>query len=592
MGNVGEIEVRGLKEATPFELAQDLLCLSGERFDLAEYPYLKAVYNTRANRVGLFTGRQVSKSTTLASKLILNAVCHPGCVQVYVAPLQEQAMVFAQQRLRDFIGGSPIVRDCFFEGPGKIDQVLRRVFNAGNSMITLGYAQRTADRLRGQSVKDGKMHSVIDPQTGEQIEVGGAQITFDEVQDSLPEIFPVIEEMAFRAKSPRFWYCGTPKSMNNQMEGMRSRSTGAEWGVRCQALGCKKWNLSWTEKNIGNTGVICEFCGAALNTNADGRWIVARKMDLHRGRDAKVTMETYRVPQLIVKPVMDRKVKWLELLEKLRTYSTEKFRNEVLGLPHDSGSVPVTLEQLHACCDETRPNQVPNPSRNRYPPLVMGVDWAFNGENSYTFVSIGGYNPFPGRYDVYYWKIFKGIETDPLYQIDWIVKAASYAGVQLLGCDWGCGQVQNLQLINRLGDDRVIQMWHTGMQGSGSARTSRVKWDPKVRKWHLARTRVLTDVFEMVRTRQISFPRGSECGELFDNFLAVSLEYNDKTNTQKYVNVKPDDGLHSVCYGTIAGEFLIRGDFKGHAGSVTTSEGAASDVWNESPNAVTDSLYH
>ena len=196
MDNVGEIEVRGVKEATPFELAQDLLCLSGERFDLSEYPYLKAVYNTRANRVGLFTGRQVAKSTTLASKLVVNAVCHPGSVQVYVAPLQEQAMVFAQQRLRDFISGSPIVRDCFFEGPGKIDQVLRRVFNAGNSMITLGYAQRTADRLRGQSVKDGKMQSVVDPRTGELIEVGGAQLTFDEVQDIMPEVFPVVEEMA------------------------------------------------------------------------------------------------------------------------------------------------------------------------------------------------------------------------------------------------------------------------------------------------------------------------------------------------------------------------------------------------------------
>jgi hypothetical protein len=122
---------KGMMAATPFELAQDLLCLSGEPFNLKEYPYLKAVYNTRASRVGIFTGRQVSKSTTLSSKLVLNAVCHPGSVQVYIAPLQEQAMVFATQRLRDFISGSPIIRDCFFEGPGKVDQVLRRVFSAG-----------------------------------------------------------------------------------------------------------------------------------------------------------------------------------------------------------------------------------------------------------------------------------------------------------------------------------------------------------------------------------------------------------------------------------------------------------------------------
>lgn len=577
--------------ATPFQLAQDLLCLGGERFDLSDYPYLEAVYNTRASQVGLFTARQIAKSTTLASKLTLNAVCHPGCVQVYVAPLQEQAMVFAQQRLRDFISGSPVIQECFFDGPGKVDQVLRRVFNAGGSMISLGYAQRTADRLRGQSVKDGKMFRSRDPHTGEQIEIGGAQITYDEIQDILPDIYPVVNEMAFRAKAPRFWYCGTPKSMNNPMEGFRQRSTGADWAVRCQATGCKKWNLDWTEKNIGDHGVICEFCGAPLNTNADGRWVVARKMDLDKGRNATVTMESYRIPQLIVKPVMDRKSKWLELLDKLRNYSTEKFRNEVLGLPYDSGSVPVTLEQLRACCDDDRKNEVPNPAKRHYPPLVMGVDWAFNGENSYTFVTIGGFNPFPAKFDVFYWKIFKGVETDPLYQVDWIVKAMNYAGIQLAGCDWGCGQVQNLQLINRLGDDRIIQMWHTGLQGTGAGRAARVKWDPKVRKWHLARTRVMTDVFEMVRTRQITFPKSEECGELFDHFMANSLEYNDKTNVQRYVNVKPDDGFHSVCYSTIAGEFLVRGDFKGHMGSSTHADGAARDVWNEEPDEATDGLY-
>ena len=858
-----------LLQATPFQLAQDLLCLGGEPFKLEDYPYLRAVYNTRASRVGLFTGRQVSKccscnelvrmgdgtvkrivdikigeivlsesqgisvpaivtnvfgvrkrkcikvwldsyecftvtpehrirvqdgfeeaeylkpgdrvmsfkkpvggqlhtfetvhaiadageldtvdievsgsstfvlangvvvhnSTTLASKLVLNAVCHPRSVQVFVAPLQEQAMVFAQQRLREFIAGSPIVQRCFFQGPAMVDQVLRRVFNTG-SMISLGYAQRTADRLRGQSVKDGQMHTYVDPRTGETVEVGGAQIMFDEClatgtlvetpegpqfiedlkvgdtvwapysdvltvpdevlavtykgqrqtyevqfedgtilrctenekfltdcgwkylvelaplngtlvphnmgpsflllapdnslkyvqlvkatpykvedvwdittkhyhtffangiavhncQDIFPEIYPVVEEMAFRARAPRFWYCGTPKSMNNPMEGFRQRSTGAEWAVKCLAMGCGHWNLEWTEKNIGNTGVVCEQCGQPLNTNL-GQWVVAKKMDIHLGRNAKTTMESYRVPQLIVKPVMDRPTKWLELLEKFRTYSNEKFRNEVLGLPANTGSQPVTIDQLRACCVADRPNEMPNPRSKRYPSLVMGVDWAFNGENSYTFVTIGGYNPFPSRFDVFYWKIFKGLETATDYKEDWFVKAAQYSNVQLLGCDWGCGQAQNLHLINRLGEDRIIQLWHTALNGAGAARAARVKWDPKVRKWHLARTRVLTDTFEMVRTKQITFPRESECTELFDHFLAEFLEYNEKTNTQKYVNVAPDDGLHSVTYAAIAGEFLLRGDFKGHMGSDTQSDASQSDLWNEAPDPQLDSMY-
>jgi hypothetical protein len=234
---------------------------------------------------------------------------------------------------------------------------------------------------------------------------------------------------------------------------------------------------------------------------------------------------------------------------------------------------------------------MPNPREKRYPSLVMGVDWAFNGENSYTFVTIGGYNPFPSRFDVFYWKIFKGIETATDYQEDWIVKAIQYSNIQLAGCDWGCGQAQNLHLINRLGEDRIIQLWHTALNGAGAARAARVKWDPKVRKWHLARTRVLTDTFEMVRTRQITFPRESECTELFDHFLAEFLEYNEKTNTQKYVNVSPDDGLHSVTYAAIAGEFLLRGDFKGHMGSEAQSDASQSDLWNEAPDPQLDIMY-
>ena len=50
-----------LLQATPFQLAQDLLCLGGEPFKLEDYPYLRAVYNTRASRVGLFTARQIAK---------------------------------------------------------------------------------------------------------------------------------------------------------------------------------------------------------------------------------------------------------------------------------------------------------------------------------------------------------------------------------------------------------------------------------------------------------------------------------------------------------------------------------------------------
>jgi hypothetical protein len=491
------------------------------------------------------TGIVSHNSTTLAMKLVLKAINEPQSSQIYIAPLQDQAEVFSMQRLRDFILDSPIVKDGFFAGPGVVDQVFRKIFS-NRSIIACGYAQRTADRLRGRSC---------------------GSILLDEVQDIMAEVIPIIKEMAFRVKNPSYWYCGTPKSFNNHMEGMRARSTGNEWGVKCQHTGCKKWNLNWNEKNIGNLGVICEHCGLPLNTDA-GQWIASRRMDIEKGKDAKVTMESFRIPQLIVKPIMDIPRKWIEIIGKLKNYSAEQFNNEVLGLPFDSGSQPITLEQLMACCISTRHNVLPDPRDTSLPPLVMGVDWAFIGENSYTVVVIGGWEPYPTKFNVYYYHVYKGVETDSTRQENDIITMARSLGIRLIGADWGAGHVQNLHLINALGEEHVAQLWHTGMNGA-ARKAQRAKWEPKTRKWHLARTAVLTDTFENLRRRQVTLPRYEECVEFCDQILAESLEFNDKTNTVRYVNMNPDDCLHALTYAMLAGELLIRGDFAGHDGQAS-----------------------
>jgi len=259
-------------------------------------------------------------------------------------------------------------------------------------------------------------------------------------------------------------------------------------------------------------------------------------------------------------------MKWRELLSKLRSYSTEKFYNEVLGLPADSGTQPVTYDQLAACCVSDRMNRIPRPGLPNTPPLVMGVDWAFTAEDSYTFVVVGGWNPFPHKFEVFYWKCFKGIESDSVLQIEWIRDVFRDFNIRLIGADWGAGHVQNLQLINALGEECVAQMWHTGMRGVGGGKAGRAKWEAKTRKYHLARTRVLTDTFQTIRQAGVTFPRIEDNEEFFDHLMAEVMEYNEKTNTQMYTNVEPDDGLHALTYAMLAGELYVSGDFRGHAG--------------------------
>jgi hypothetical protein len=550
----------------PYELCQKILCLRGEPFDLQSYPYLRAVYNTNCREVGLFTGRQVAKSTLLASQMVTHAVTNPNSSQIYISPLQDQAEVFSTQRLKDFLVDSPIVKNGFFSGKNVIDQVFRKMLS-NNAIISCGYAQRTADRLRGRSA--GKLR-------------------FDEIQDIQPDVIPVIKELAFRVVDPSYWYCGTPKSLGNHMEAMRARSTGAEWAVRCQATGCKKWNMTWTEKNIGDKGVICEHCGAPLDTN-QGQWVAARRMDWQNGKNATVTMESYRIPQLIVKPIMSDPYKWRELLTKLREYSTAQFYNEVLGLPYDSGMQPVTLAQLMACTQSGRVNKLPDPNDQSVPPLVMGVDWAFIGENSYTVLVIGAWNPYPTHFDVYYYHVFKGAEADVEFQINEIIRLANQCRINIIGADWGAGHVQNIKLVNALGEHRVAQMWHTGMQGRG--KTQRAKWEPKTRKWHLARTAVLTDTYETLRQGRCRLPRAEDCQLMFDHLLAISMEYNEKTNLTQYVHIKPDDCAHALTFAMLAGELLIRGDFGGHGATPTVTPGGVPAPDHPDGWGVSDSYY-
>ena len=94
----------------PSQLVQDLLYLGpDQKFSIKEYPYLDQIYDTNAREVCLFTGRQVSKSTYLASKMLTNVPFLPNGRQILVSPLMDQSTEFSVQRLRPFIDRKSVV---------------------------------------------------------------------------------------------------------------------------------------------------------------------------------------------------------------------------------------------------------------------------------------------------------------------------------------------------------------------------------------------------------------------------------------------------------------------------------------------------
>jgi len=126
-----------------------LLNLKGEPYSLDNYFPFEPFFRTRMARKSLLkTGRQVSKSTSLASRGVVQSNCLPYFSTLYVTPLFEMIRRFSQNYIRPFIEQSPVVN--VFTGTNTIGSVLQRTFR-NNSQMIFSFAFLDAERTRGIS---------------------------------------------------------------------------------------------------------------------------------------------------------------------------------------------------------------------------------------------------------------------------------------------------------------------------------------------------------------------------------------------------------------------------------------------------------
>lgn len=330
--------------------------LGWENFSFEGRRHLYQPYDTPAKRILLFCGRQVEKSTMLGNKALSLACLIPSYKILYVSPSATQTKTFSNDRIKDPIETSPILRT--FTSHMLSQNIFEKQF-ANRSKITLRYAFLNADRTRGVPA-----HSLL----------------IDEIQDILSENIPVIEQCTSHSPEElkRFIYAGTPKSLDSVIEDYRAnRSTQGEWVVPCDCQGGeggRYWNILG-EKNIGKKGLICEHCGKPLNSMTEGaQWAWMVKYD-----PTHTPFESYRVPQLMV-PWLD----WTELLHNYEYYPRNKFYNEVLGISFDTGLRPLTQAQVRACCNKN----VFMSDVGRYRGLAYGqdifagIDWGCHDEET------------------------------------------------------------------------------------------------------------------------------------------------------------------------------------------------------------------
>lgn len=495
-----------------------------ENFSFEGRRHMRHIYDTPAQRVLLICARQVEKSTAIGNRAISYSCLIPGFKTLYVSPTSTQSKTFSTDRLKEPIETSPILKS--FTTNMLSQNVFEKQF-VNWSKITLRNAFLNADRTRG---------------------IPAWMLALDEFQDILSDNVPIIEQCTSHAPDQwkKFFYTGTPKSTDNNIEYYRAgfaknrpMSSQSEWIVPCDKHGGDTgpwWNVL-SERNIGKKGLICERCGSLINAqHEDARW--ANMVD-------NGIFESYRIPQLMV-PWM----KWDEILLNYSRYPRDKFYNEVLGLSYDSGMRPLNMAQVQACCRK-KISMHPD-TLDRYKPgatdhpVFAGVDWG-TGENTYTLVTLGTY--VDNKFRIIYAHRCTGVELEPPVQMKMLIDLFKDFNVSIIGSDYGGGFDRNDLLVRAFGPMKVAKFQYL-------ARAKRkVEWDPKLRRYKVHRTEVMSDIFNAIKRGMLDLPRWEEFQHPYATDMCnIFSEYNETLRMIQYDHRpdKPDDTFHSILYCWLA----------------------------------------
>lgn len=495
---------------TRSEFAESFLYLKGRPFSLDDYPHMRPIYDSPADSIVMKTSRQVSKSTTLANMMLANAAMIPHHKQLFVSPSTAQTQEFSRDKLESVIIQSPFYEKYMID-PALVQNVYKKDF-ANGSTINLRYALLSADRIRG---------------------ISSDRLFADEVQDLRKDVLAVVMETMNRSLWKKIVYAGTPKRTKGTLADLWYNSTQFEYAVKSTKSG--KWNILGPE-NIGAEGLICAKTGLDLDLRTDkGEWVSTNtnpsKPPIHEG---------FRVCALHFShsPWVD----WQkDIINKMENQSQQLFYNETLGLEYDSGSVPITRQQLLNACDDNTPlNELPDKhAQGRV--SIMGIDYGpQNSDNSNTVISIlqerGGY------LQVVYAKKFLGKEADLSNVHEEIPKLMERWNCMVLAADNGMGEASNSEFRKRMGAEKVAAFQHLPSQ------KNTIDWNEKIPAYTLNRTRIIDKFFAAVKDGKIRFPKWGDSYTFLEDVENVILDYDDTRNIRRYDNVGPDDFMHATLF--------------------------------------------
>lgn len=497
--------------------------------------YLRPIIDCPKRKVLIMAARQQGKSTMEAGQIVAEAASQPNFDVLYGTADGTKLKIFSVQKLRPFLQ-SPAIRKHYMKGRvGRdyIDNVWDKRFN-NDSMIMIRNASVEA-QLRAPTVQSVK---------------------FDEIQDMMTDYLYVAEEAMFTSPHKLITLAGTPKSMQNIIEGYWQVSTQNEWMIPCQhcdstkmvgniSIPDKFWNCIGI-KNCSRDGLVCARCGRRIHPE-HGQWV--------RMKDG-MEYEGFRLPQPI-SPFCD----FQDLMDKIENprIPLGAIMNEKFGISWETADRFLTQSQLQVACAEDMPiyksrNEMPKEMQkklhSRY--VVAGIDWALNIEGGAETVLVIGLVEKGKFLRIFYLlKLPKSLSWDD--QVLFMGDKLEEFNVDLVACDWGQAGNRGVTLAKRLGKQKVVHIHYTG----GSRMVE--KFQEGVQVIHMNRTLVMSDFrTNLVNDGQIIFPHWKAFSPFAQDFLVETIEEDHHGNLKlDHPKGTFDDTLHASIYANLARKIIL-----------------------------------
>lgn len=413
------------------------------------------------------------------------------------------------------------------------NDVFEKVLQDTKSNVILKYANDDATRIRGPAT-DHNIH--------------------DEIQDMLFDILPIIKETMAISEYKREVFAGTPLTTDNTIHQLWLGANQYEWMMKCE--GCNHWNSLTLDndpmKMIMKHGLSCSKCSRVIDSHK-GLWA-----DMNPGDH---DLCGYHLAQPILPYFNQTAAGWRDIYLKCTSpdYTPLQVYNEVFGLAYDTGTKPITEEQLKSLCVLGEMKKVYAANRHKYQVVTMGVDWGVNMETSRTTACLLGLRE-DGVCEVF------GVYLLNDYNYEQHIKilaelAREYAN--FAATDSGPDPIRGISFGNLFDCTKTSLVHYRQIPFMQQVIVPPNALDWSQTRWALHRSDTFSFTMNLLRKGRILFPRWEDCNRSLKDILSIYVEVKEGPLRAELLYGRnpalPDDFFHALNYA-VCSAFVWAGD--------------------------------